>query len=169
MLRFTETDGRLMAASGLFRVRAPVDHLWTIAGDIDKFPELIPMVHSVRHLPRTPAGDEVVRVQLKFRLAFFSVKFHFVGSFHTGPWRTEIRFIEGSVEDVSIHMEVAPVDAQTSMLRCHVGFDPRTLGWLVKAFLKHHPEIEGGVHPGSVMSIGMAAKEAAERTHASRR
>ena len=61
--------------------------------------------------------------------------------------------VSSPVKDAYIDIEVAPVTDELSILRCAVGFDPLALGWLVKVFLRHHPEIEWGLHTGSVMSI----------------
>ena len=44
----------------------------------------------------------------------------------------------------------------------YVGFDQTSLGWLVKIFIRHHPEIDWGVHAGSTMSISSSVRKAAE-------
>jgi hypothetical protein len=169
LLRLIYRGGRPRAAAALVLVKAPADVLWGIVGDIDRFPKLIRMVHSVRHLPPTPEGVQVVRVNLRFKVAFFSTKFDFVATRReVGERRVEVYYLSGKVRDVAIEIEVLPVSEDRSVLRCHVGFDPLSLGWLVKVFLRHHPEIEWGLHTGSVMSITSAACEAAEKAWASR-
>ncbi len=169
LLRLLFDGERPRAAAALMAVAAPAEVLWSIVGDIDRFPKLIRMVHSVRHLDPTPAGVDVVEVNLRFKLAFFSTKFDFVATRETtGERRVEVHYLRGKVRDVVIEIEVLELDAEHSVLRCHVGFDPLALGWLVKIFLRHHPEIEWGLHTGSVMSITSAACAAAEAQWAAR-
>ena len=166
LIRIGLRAGRARAARGLFLVEAPAETLWKYAGDIHQFPSLINMVDSVRHLPPTPDGQDVVRVNLKFKITFLKVKFHFVASVREKEGQhVDLRYHSGKLRDVAIDVEVAPVDENRSVLLSHVGFDPMSLGWLVKAFLRHHPEIEGGLHAGSVMSIAQAAMEASEKEH----
>lgn len=170
LLRLHFDGERPRASSALMAVAAPADVLWSIVGDIDRFPKLIRMVHSVRHLEPTAAGVDVVKVNLRFKVAFFSTKFDFVATRAvTGDRRVEVHYLSGKVRDVVIELEVLEVDEEHSVLRCHVGFDPLALGWLVKVFLRHHPEIEWGLHTGSVMSIASAGCEAAEKQWAARR
>jgi len=164
LLRLHYRGGRPRAASAAVLVEAPADLLWDIVGSIDRFPKLIRMVHSVRHLPPTAAGLDVVNVELRFKIAFFGAKFGFVATREiVGERRVEVRYLRGKVRDAYIDIEVVPVSDTQSALRCHVGFDPLALGWLVKVFLRHHPEIEFGLHTGSVMSITQAAQDAAEK------
>jgi len=164
LLRLHYRGGRPRAASALMLVDAPADLLWEIVGSIDRLPKLIRMVSSVRHLAPTPEGLDVVHVELRFKIAFFGTKFGFEGTRElTGERRVEVRYLRGKVRDAYIDLEVAPVSETQSALRCHVGFDPLSLGWLVKIFLNHHPEIEYGLHTGSVMSIVEAARQAAEK------
>jgi len=170
LLRLHYREGRPRAASAATLVKAPADLLWEIVGSIDRFPKLIRMVHRVRHLPPTPEGLDVVNVDLRFKIAFFGAKFGFVAAREVvGERRIEVRYIRGKVRDAYIDIEVQPVSEDTSALRCHVGFDPLALGWLVKVFLRHHPEIEFGLHTGSVMSIVQAAQDAAEKEAAGTR
>ncbi len=164
LLRLHYRDGHPRAASALMLVNASADLLWDIVGSIERFPKLIRMVGGVRHLPPTPEGLEVVHVELRFKIAFFGTKFDFVATREfIGDRRVELRYLRGKVRDAYIDVEVAPISETQSALRCKVGFDPFSLGWLVKIFLRHHPEIEFGLHAGSVMSIVQAGCEAAER------
>jgi len=164
VLQVAYEHGRPTSAVALFHVRAPVEALWPIAGQIERFPDLIAMVHTVKPLRGHSAGD-AVRVTLRFKLAFFSVKFHFDAAVTRDDvaHRMELSWLGGNIRDVAIRAESVAASESSSILRVHVGFDPRSLGWLVKAFLKHHPEIEGGVHAGAAITIGTASAELAER------
>jgi ribosome-associated toxin RatA of RatAB toxin-antitoxin module len=169
LLRLLFDGERPRAAAALMAVNAPAEVLWSIVGNIDSFPKLINMVHSVRHLDANADGVDVVKVNLRFKMAFFSTKFDFVATRETtGERRVEVNYVSGKVRDVAIEIEVLDIDAEHSVLRCHVGFDPLSLGWLVKVFLRHHPEIEWGLHTGSVMSIASAACAAAEKQWSAR-
>ncbi|MFT7622198.1 MAG: putative membrane protein [Myxococcota bacterium] len=171
VLQLAYHAGHPTGATGLFDVHAPVDTLWRTAGHIERFPDLIAMVDSTKPLPRTRSGQEAVRVTLRFKLAFFSVKFHFDAAVtrDESGHRMELHWLAGNVKDVVIRAEAVPVSDDRCVLLVHVGFDPLSLGWLVKAFLKHHPEIEGGVHAGAVVTLGMAAGEQAEKEFGARR
>ena len=123
------------------------------------------MVDAVKNEAPSADGRPVVRVNLKFKVAFFGVRFHFIATHERNESQmcARLRYAGGRIRDLAIDVEVAGLGDDRSLLRCHVGFDPTSLGWLVKAFLKHHPEIEGGLHAGSVMAIADAGRDLAER------
>ena len=47
-----------------------------------------------------------------------------------------------------------------------VTYDIYSLGWLVKYFLRHHPEIQLGVFPGTVLTILDSLRIAGEAAYA---
>lgn len=163
LLRVICREGRPQAASLLQLVEAPADLVWAHIGEMERFPEFVNMIRSVEQLGPGNNGGELVKVNLRFKISLFSAKFDFIGEVKRGPGtRLDIDYHDGKVRDVAIQLEVAPVSEQRSVLRCFVGFDQTSLGWLVRVFIRHHPEIDWGVHAGSVLSIASSAREAAE-------
>ena len=162
---FCNEEGKPRSASSLQLVQAPVDTLWQVVRDPTAFPTFVNMVDSVQRLPPGPDGEEQLRVNLRFKITLFSAKFHFVAQVHRAEAQiVDLRYVSGKVRDVNIRFEVAPVDDQRSLLLCYIGFDQTSLGWLVKIFIRHHPEIDWGVHAGSTMSVSSSVRAAAERT-----
>jgi len=154
---------RPRAAVSLTRVQAPLAQTARVAGDVFGFPKLIQMMDSVKRVGQSPHGPELVRVNLRFRIAFFRVGFYFVATHEREAHITRLRYQSGKLRDVNIDVETAPLGDNETLLRVMTAFDPRSLGWLTNTFLKHHPEIEGGVHGGAVMSIADGARRALER------
>jgi ribosome-associated toxin RatA of RatAB toxin-antitoxin module len=156
--------GKPRAASSAQLVAAPAARVWEILADVTRFPTFVNMVESVKILPPGPAGEERVQVNLRFKITLFSARFDFLARVKRDPGRSvELAYESGKVRDLAIHLEVAPVDAERSALLCRVGFDQTSLGWLVKIFISHHPEIDWGVHAGSTLSIAASIRSAAER------
>jgi len=59
--------------------------------------------------------------------------------------------------------ELSPLDdGRATLIHAHGEYDAMSLGWLVKFFLKHHPEILHGVFPGTVLVLLDAMRRAAE-------
>jgi hypothetical protein len=155
--------GKPAAAVCLLRVAARPEVLWQRIRALDDLPRLVQMMEAVDRLPPLPDGGEQVRVRLRFHLAFFSVRFHFVARLTREEGRAlTLDFLSGKVRDVRIRLETAPLGEDGCVLRTHVGFDPFSMGWLAGIFLRHHPEIEWGVHTGAVLSVAQAARALAE-------
>ncbi|HOX42527.1 MAG TPA: SRPBCC family protein [Myxococcota bacterium] len=155
--------GHPAAATCLLRVGAPPARLWRRIRDLDGLPKLVEMMEAVDRLPPLADGGEQVRVRLRFHLAFLSVRFHFTARVtrQEGRW-LQLTFLEGKVRDVLIRLETTPLGADGCLLRTHIAFDPRSLGWLLNVFLRHHPEIEWGVHAGAALCVAQAARALAE-------
>src|SRR4051794_21543783 len=64
--------GQPMAARAETRIDRPVADVWTVVSDVPAYPGRLPMMHKVR-LDRDRAT-----VDLKFKIALFSVAFQFV-------------------------------------------------------------------------------------------
>jgi hypothetical protein len=47
-------------------------------------------------------------------------------------------------------------------VRSDAEFEVKSLGWLAKYFLKHHPEIQYGIFPGVALALLDSLKRAAE-------
>jgi hypothetical protein len=155
--------GRPAAAACLLRVHAPPERLWRRIHDLEGLPRLVEMMEAVDRLPPLADGGERVRVRLRFHLAFLSARFHFTARVtREAGRRLQLSYLEGKVRDVLLWLETAPLGADGCLLLTHVGFDPRSLGWLVNVFLRHHPEIEWGVHSGAALCVAEAARALAE-------
>src|SRR3569833_3459111 len=90
-----------------------------------------------------------VHVHLKFKITLFSVGFDFVAhaTYEENKW-LELRGIYGDKRDLHIRFELCGDGESASTLKATISFDPFSLGWLSKYFLKHHPEIRYGIFPG---------------------
>lgn len=160
---FCNEAGQPRSASSVQLVNAPAATVWQILADVTRFPTFVNMVETVRVLPAGPAGEERVWVGLRFKISLFSARFDFTARVRRVEGRSvDLAYEDGKVKDLAIRMEVTAVDADRSALLCHVGFDQTSLGWLVKIFIRHHPEIDWGVHAGSTMSIASSVRKAAE-------
>jgi hypothetical protein len=70
--------------------------------------------------------------------------------------------VEGEPRGLVIRYDLAPIeDGRATQLSVRIGFDLRSLGWLVKYFLKHHPEIQYGVYPGCALALAASMRRAA--------
>jgi ribosome-associated toxin RatA of RatAB toxin-antitoxin module len=160
---FNRADGKPRAASGLVLVQAPPERVWECIRDMRSLQRFIEMVESLRVLPPGPSGEELVRVNLRFKIAIFSARFHFVARVaREEDSRVELTYHSGKVRDLAIRLEVAKVPGNRTILHCLVQFDIHSLGWLVNIFVRHHPEIEWGIHAGSAMSIAESVRKMAE-------
>jgi ribosome-associated toxin RatA of RatAB toxin-antitoxin module len=147
---------RSAAASAVF------DHspatVWAAVSNIETFATYIPMV------ARAQRSGDTVRFDLRFKIGFFSVGFSFQAheTHEEGKW-LELRWIDGEPRDLRLRFDLEPVDDGR---RCRVSgdgeFDPESLGWLTKYFLKHHPEIQFGIFPGVALSLIDALRKASD-------
>mgnify|MGYP006284131603 CR=1 FL=1 len=160
----TDARNRPRGATCLLGAAAPVERIWSGLRDLGALPQLIEMVESLHRLPAEHGQPERVLVRLRFKIAIFSTRFDFTASIERaeGRW-LELRYLAGKVRDLLIRLELAAVDAGHSLLLCRVDFDPQSLGWLANIFIRHHPEIEWGIHAGSAVSVAQAARQLAER------
>lgn len=140
-------DGRPVAARAAMLVEAEPERVWDVVSDVESYAERVPMIHRARL-----DGDRV-KMDLRFRISLFSVTFSFEAreSHDEGRW-VEIAWVSGEPRDLRIRYDLVPVDGAT-VLYSSIGFDISSLGWLVKFFLKHHPEIQYGVYPGSALVL----------------
>jgi len=160
---FTRADGKPLEASGMVMVQAPPERVWSCIRDMRSLQRFIQMVESLRMLPPGPQGEELLRVNLRFKIAIFSARFHFVARVERDEGRrVELTYHSGKVRDLTIRFELAPAPQGQTILLCLVRFDIHSLGWLVNIFVRHHPEIEWGIHAGSAMSIADSVRRMAE-------
>jgi hypothetical protein len=139
-------------------VDATPGRVWAVVENPEGLAGLVPMLHKVRR-----TGDRV-NIQLRFRIALFSVGFEFTAdSFRTpGEW-AEVRWVDGEPRDLRLRFDLRPLDdGRRTELRAGAWFDIDSLGWLAKYFLRHHPEIRYGVYPGAALALADGLRREAE-------
>lgn len=151
-------DGRARAAIAEARLDHPVARIWEIVHDVDSYPARVPMIHRVK-----TSGDRAT-VDLKFKIALFSVGFQFVVDVTREPERwLELRWVSGEPRGIRLRYDLEPLDdGKACMLRTTGEFDVTSLGWLAKYFLRHHPEIQFGVIPGVAIGLLESMRRALE-------
>jgi hypothetical protein len=153
-------SGLPAAARAAGRIAAPPERVWATITDVESYARHVPMMTRVRQ------QGERVTVDLGFKVALFSVGFHFVAELRRDDaGRTlALHGISGEPRDLRLSFVVEPFDGDPSATLLHTGgeFDPLSVGWLAKYFLKHHPEIQVGMFPGVALSLLGAMKKAAE-------
>lgn len=151
--------GAAMGAIAAGRIDAPCARVWSVIEDLENYAQQVPLVRKV-----TLAGDRVT-VTLRFKIALFSATFQFVADRSVDPERSlDLRYVSGQPEQIHLRFDLIPVaDGAATVLYVTCGFDIRSLGWLVKFFLKHHPEIQLGVYSGTGLALLDSIRSAAER------
>ncbi len=151
-------DGTPASATATTRIAAPAARVWSHIIAVDRYPEFVPMLSKVRR-----DGDRV-NVHLKFKVAFFSVGFDFVADakYEEARW-LDLRWVSGEPGDLHIRFDLDDGGDGSSTLRSTISFDPFSLGWLTKYFLRHHPEIRYGIFPGCAYGLADSMRQAAER------
>jgi len=150
-------DGTPASATATTRVGAPAARVWSFIADVDRYPSFVPMLSKVKR-----DGDRVT-VNLKFKITLFSVGFDFIADakYEEGKW-LDLRSIVGDIKDLHIRFDLTDHGDNTSTLKATISFDPFSLGWLSKYFLKHHPEIRYGIFPGCAYGLADSMRQAAE-------
>ncbi len=153
---FLGPDGLPSAGAAIGRVEAPPAKVFGHFRAIERYPGRVPMIHkTTRH------GNRVT-VELRFKVALFSAKFEFTAEIVEVPDQSmELRFISGEPHGLRIRHDLTPLDdGRATEVRTHVCFDLNSLGWLVKFFLRHHPEIQFGVFSGTALALQHSLKRA---------
>jgi ribosome-associated toxin RatA of RatAB toxin-antitoxin module len=152
--------GQPLAARAHTRIDRPVADVWKIVSDVAAYPGRLPMMHRVR-LDRDRAT-----VDLKFKIALFSVGFQFIVDVDRKHHESvQLKYVSGEPRNILLGFHLEPLDdGAACRLRSTSQFDAMSLGWLAKYFLKHHPEIQHGIVPGVAIglleSMRQALKEA---------
>jgi uncharacterized protein YndB with AHSA1/START domain len=137
-------DGSPLGAATTMRIERPVADVWAVLSDIERFTSRIPMIDRARR-----RGD-TVDLDLKFRVGFVSAGFQFSAhvTYEEPKW-LELRWAAGEPRGVLLRFTLTPIDdGAACIVEGDAAFDVQSLGWLVKYFLKHHPEIQHGIFPG---------------------
>jgi len=142
-------DGRPAGAAAELRLERPIADVWAVLADLERFAQRLPMVHRARR-----NGDRVT-FDLKFKIGFFSVGFQFKAdaTYEAEKW-LELRWCEGEPRGIRLRFDLTPADdGKACIVEGDGEFDVQSLGWLVKYFLRHHPEIEYGIFPGVALNL----------------
>src|SRR5262245_18318083 len=141
-------EGRPSGAVATASVAANRQRVWSHIFDIDRYPGVVPMLSKVKR-----EGDRVT-VHLRFRVSLLSVGFDFTCDvkYREARW-LELRWVAGEPRGLLIRFELDDGEAGTSGIRAGIWFDVFSLGWMVKYFLKHPPEIQVGMFPGCALAI----------------
>jgi ribosome-associated toxin RatA of RatAB toxin-antitoxin module len=140
------------------RVAASPERVWEIIRDVEAYPSRIPMIERC-----TLDGDRLT-MRLAFRIALFTARFGYTAKVTRDEGSSlEVNYESGEPRDLRLRFDVVPAPAgDATLLYVASSFDVATLGWLVKFFLKHHPEIRYGVYPGSSLALLDSIRRAAE-------
>jgi ribosome-associated toxin RatA of RatAB toxin-antitoxin module len=157
MLRLlVNDDGSPYGTVGAMEVAAPPDRIWSLIRDVSSWSDRVPMIHRVRQ------GEDTVDITLRFRIALFSTKFTIKTTIVDEEDAYELRYLSGSPKNLSLRFAVDDLGDGKSKITAGVTYDIYSLGWLVKVFLRHHPEIQLGVFPGTVLTVLDSLRIAAE-------
>jgi ribosome-associated toxin RatA of RatAB toxin-antitoxin module len=144
-----DADGFPTGARAESRLEVPAARVWAAVIDLDGYPGRVPMISRVRR------EGEHVTIQLKFKIALFSVHFEFTARVRKEEGRRlELTWVAGEPRDIVLRFDIEPLDdGRACQLRAEGQLDPTSLGWLAKYFLRHHPEIRFGIVPGVALAL----------------
>jgi ribosome-associated toxin RatA of RatAB toxin-antitoxin module len=153
-----DSAGLPKSAKAEGRIERSVADVWKVIDDVNSYPDRIPMMSRVR------LAGERATVDLKFKVALFSVGFQFVVDITREREKSlALGWVSGEPRGIKLRFELEPLDGGAACrLRTSGEFDPNSLGWLTKYFLKHHPEIQYGVMPGVAVALFASMRAAAE-------
>ena len=142
-------DGRPVRAAARGRIGQPAARVWATIYDIERFARYLPMVNHARRREDTVAFD------LKFRVGFFSAGFAFTthATYEEEKWLA-LAWTGGEPRGILLRFSLTPIEGESAcMVETQAEFEVQSLGWLVKYFLKHHPEIQHGIFPGITLVL----------------
>jgi carbon monoxide dehydrogenase subunit G len=141
-------DGLPARAAARGRIARPLARVWSTIYDVERFAHYLPMVNSARR-----RGDSV-SFDLKFRVGFFSAGFEFTtnATYEAEKWLL-LSWTHGEPRDVKLGFRLTPDGESACLVETQAEFDVQSLGWLVKYFLKHHPEIQHGIFSGITLVL----------------
>lgn len=152
-----DPNGRPLAAVAAQLINAPVGKVWEAVSDVKRYPGRVPMLEKV-----DLTGDRVV-VKLRFGMSLFSVGFSFTAAVSKVDGKTiELNHVSGEPDRLVLRYDLEPVEADMTQVHAGITFEPDSLGWLAKYFLRHHPEIRYGIFPGCAVALVESMRSVAE-------
>jgi carbon monoxide dehydrogenase subunit G len=149
-------NAKPFGARATAHILAPPERVWQLLTSFDRYPEKVPMIHAAH------VEGDVVTLALRFRMGIFSTTFEFRARIERDEGRRLVlRWIEGLPRELFVGFDLVP-DAGGTRLTCELAYDIRSLGWVVKYFLKHHPEMALGSYAGTALVLVDAVRKAAE-------
>ncbi|MDB4967075.1 MAG: Polyketide cyclase / dehydrase and lipid transport [Myxococcales bacterium] len=151
-------DGLPAGAIATATVNRPVAQVWAVISDVERYPGRVPMIDKVRK------EGQRITIDLRFKVSFISVGFQFSADVTVEPERwLELRWAAGEPKGIRLRFDLEPTDdGRATRVRSDAEFEVKSLGWLAKYFLKHHPEIQYGIFPGVALALLDSLKRAAE-------
>src|SRR5258706_5063483 len=122
--------------------------VWELVTDVNGYAERVPL------MDRVIVHGDWAEFYLKLKIAFFSVGFSYSADIVREEGRAvELVYRSGEPKDIRIRYEIEPLEDGRTLVFVRIGFDVESLGWLVKYFLRHHPEIQFGIFPGCALAL----------------
>jgi ribosome-associated toxin RatA of RatAB toxin-antitoxin module len=151
-------DGLPAGAIATATIDRPLARVWSVISDVERYPGRVPMIDKVGR------DGQRIKIDLRFAVSFISVGFHFIADMTVEPERwLELRWHSGEPRGIRLRFDLDPIDGgRATQVRSDAEFDVKSLGWLAKYFLKHHPEIQYGIFPGVALALLDSLKRAAE-------
>ena len=132
--------------------------VWSHIVDVDRYPSFVPMLSKVKR-----DGDRVHgALEVQGRLLLRRLRLRRRRQVRGGTSGSTCAASSGEPRDLHIRFELEDAGGGASTLRSTISFDPFSLGWLTKYFLKHHPEIRYGIFPGCAYGLADSMRQAAE-------
>jgi ribosome-associated toxin RatA of RatAB toxin-antitoxin module len=129
-------------------VDASADTVWKVVSDVSGYAERVPLMDRVN------LHGDWAEFCLKLKIAFFSVRFSFSADIEREQGRALVlSYRAGEPKDIRIEYQIEPLEDGRTLVFVQIGFDVESLGWLVKYFLRHHPEIQFGIFPGCALAL----------------
>jgi ribosome-associated toxin RatA of RatAB toxin-antitoxin module len=143
-----DPNGRPLAAVAAHLIHAPIESVWDVVSDVKSYPGRVPMLEKVEL-----SGDRVV-VKLRFGMSLFSVGFSFTAAVSKVANKTiELTHLAGEPDRLVLRYDLEPIEPGMTQVHAGITFEPDSLGWLAKYFLRHHPEIRYGIFPGCAVAL----------------
>lgn len=153
-----DESGRPLAAVAAHLVHAPIESVWDVVSDVRSYPGRVPMLEKVEL-----KGDRVV-VKLRFGVSLFSAGFAFTADVKREERRSvELTHVAGEPDRLVLRYDLDPLEENVTQVHAGITFEPDSLGWLAKYFLRHHPEIRYGIFPGCAVALIESMRIVVER------
>jgi len=162
-------DAECTAAQAAVVVNAPIETTFATATDFGCFHQFVSLSKpsQIEHL-----GPNRQRVTFRQRigLAFLSVGIDLTFEMRLEPPHRLIceRYVDGAFSTALFAMDLVALDEESTLLFVTFLADMRSLGWLVRAFLKRLPELETAI-AGNVPILPATAFAAEAERRAGRR